>query len=336
MGSRPRTHGRPTVYLDTSTLSDAFAAAAGGATASPVFAPLRPWIEHVAATSNLCVSLFHILELADLAGERAGFVDELAAWLDGLSTVWLASPDRIMEAETRNWLRVTLGVASEEGGLPYVPSMLTSFREFNFKQVVSALGEPTMQRLLREARAAGGTSARRSEFLGVLGNLRTNHELYEPATRAEQRKEIEENIRADLRRYALDAAEYLRGELDRHTLARVHSDPEILWTLFTTNPRALPSFRLSLAYNAGVLAQFKGRKPGGANERKMGSGFVDYIHATLGGAYCDVFTCDFAVDGYLGDARERLGLRRQLSVRRRGAEAFVRELMASGEENPSA
>jgi hypothetical protein len=54
----------------------------------------------------------------------------------------------------------------------------------------------------------------------------------------------------------------------------------------------------------------------------------DFVHL-LGAAYCDVFTCDATVSGWLGDFRERLGLSRQLSVRIHpgGVPGFVQDLM---------
>ncbi len=60
------------------------------------------------------------------------------------------------------------------------------------------------------------------------------------------------------------------------------------------------------------------------------SAFGDWMHLA-GGAYCDVFTCDGTVSGWLGNVREGFGLPRQLAVRGYpgGAEAFVRDLMAA-------
>ena len=44
--------------------------------------------------------------------------------------------------------------------------------------------------------------------------------------------------------------------------------------------------------------------------------FYDLVHIALGGAYCDLFTCDGAMDRTLGSLRSRLGL--QLQVSRKG------------------
>lgn len=59
------------------------------------------------------------------------------------------------------------------------------------------------------------------------------------------------------------------------------------------------------------------------------SSFGDGMHL-VGAAYCDVFTCDGVVSGWLGDARETLGLQRQLAMRDHPGdpEGFVRALMA--------
>lgn len=74
--------GRPSYYLDTSTLS--YASRAGTGRDPAVFAALRTWMERIAKTDNLCMSTMHIAELAQ--GDEA-LARATLEWIDSLDTV---------------------------------------------------------------------------------------------------------------------------------------------------------------------------------------------------------------------------------------------------------
>ena len=54
---------KPSIYLDTSTLSDACDGARGLSAAPSEYARLGAWVETVAREANLVVSGLHVLEL---------------------------------------------------------------------------------------------------------------------------------------------------------------------------------------------------------------------------------------------------------------------------------
>jgi hypothetical protein len=97
----------------------------------------------------------------------------------------------------------------------------------------------------------------------------------------------------------------------------------------------MPLFSLIQRFNEGANAhvergQVVDGQPSKGLRKTFLSAFGDWMHLA-GGAYCDVFTCDGIVSGWLWDVRKGLGLPRPLAVRGYpgGPEAFVRDLMAT-------
>jgi hypothetical protein len=90
MPARPVKRDARTYYLDTSTLSHAFAAARGDEKIPSEFSRLVPWIEKLANEANLCVSFVHAAEYADWPASLEA--DAFVAWLDSLSHVWMTDP----------------------------------------------------------------------------------------------------------------------------------------------------------------------------------------------------------------------------------------------------
>src|SRR5262249_25392436 len=48
--------------------------------------------------------------------------------------------------------------------------------------------------------------------------------------------------------------------------------------------------------------------------KKFRGDFLDLCHLG-GGSYCEIFTCDKRTSDYIGDARQKLGLPRQIAIR---------------------
>ena len=83
--------------------------------------------------------------------------------------------------------------------------------------------------------------------------------------------------------------------------------------LAQSNPIALPADKVTARLLEGFAATAARRTPGSAKFEGMHSSATDVFHAIVPAAYCDVFTCDALVAQWLGDARQTLGLRRQLA-----------------------
>ena len=114
--------------------------------------------------------------------------------------------------------------------------------------------------------------------------------------------------------------------------------PEIrarLIELYEADPKVMPLMRIRDRFNDGLSAhvergQVVDGQPSKGLRKTLESNFGDWIH--LGGAaYCDVFTCDGIVAGWLDDVRETQGFERQRTVRGYpgGPQGFVTDLMAT-------
>lgn len=141
MASRTRDHGKPTFYLDHSTLCDAFRAHAVGATtpAHEAYRPLLPWIERVAAEANLCLSIVHLAELGRW-GDRTS-ADAIARWYERLPIVWVRGLAAVQESEEDYWTKVAAGVHPARDVDPCAPSLLSAFERLDIALASTMLAE---------------------------------------------------------------------------------------------------------------------------------------------------------------------------------------------------
>lgn len=336
MPPRPRRVDLPTFYLDTSTLCDAVRAhfvGAGGvaALAHAAYKPLLPWLERVASEANLCVALVHLLELArwqDRASATA-----VAQWLDGLETVWVRQMVDVQEDEDEHWLRIALGLPQPQKVNAFAPSMLLAIGQLTPTTSPDALVFSRLPELV-DLLGAVAHSSPRDDVRAMVQRFHDDRRWAADTGWTEERKRNERAYRqrVEIRTRAHEALRRIerRGEkIPSQNQDGTHAQ-DLLVELIGQTPSAMPSFRLvddfSMAW--GDLA---GRQTPGSNRASgMESTFEDFLHLAVGAAYCDVFTCDADVSGCLGDARIKLGLARQLSVREVGGPAaFVKALMAT-------
>ena len=136
---------RPIVYLDTSTLGDAFP---GARTPNAALAA----VELAANVGTLCLSLPHVTEIAAIPDRNLALW--LARWLTGLDHHWIA--EKNAEAyELEQALRVELGLSTDPIRLPVDPTLTGAMRE-NFvaltpSQTNQILRDPTIRGLIWEA-----------------------------------------------------------------------------------------------------------------------------------------------------------------------------------------
>lgn len=120
---------RPVVYLDHSTLVDAFDgkyAVAGPNAASNV--DLASVVEEAAGKGTLCLSIIHVFELV-----RRDHAVAMATWLGGLSPLWFQM-DEAANEELANEAMRRLGMKCvPPGRLPIHHAMYAAFRSSLFK-----------------------------------------------------------------------------------------------------------------------------------------------------------------------------------------------------------
>jgi hypothetical protein len=153
-----------------------------------------------------------------------------------------------------------------------------------------------------------------------------------------KRQETAANIRRSLWERAAEADKRLTARADVAYAKKQRSLREVqagLIELYERDPKTMPLFRVIQRFNEGANAHVeRGQVVDGQPSKRLRdtllSAFGDWLHL-MGAAYCDVFTCDGIVSGWLADVRNGLGLPRQLAVRGYlgGSEAFVRDLMAT-------
>lgn len=336
MPARPHDPTRPTIYLDQSTLVDAFQAWYPTAKAREAYRPLRAWIERVAHEANLCLSSAHISEIARYPDEHRIERDAFIAWIDSMPTFWVRSSNEIIPEEGTYWTRVALGVDPMRAVEPFTTSVNDSF---------AAMTEPA-RRFARDA----GDGLRpfveiRIEEIGFDREIefmkRMAADIYadalgasaQGATKAQKMKRRLDKERADIERLGDLAAQ---REPRLRTLAdprrrKIATPGKALVTLSRRDPRSLPTWRISNAFAEHLTERYRAKVPETHEPGDLIGDFLDYQHAYVAPAYCDHFTCDGKVAAALGLARERLGFRPPIKVRHHpGREVgFVAELMAT-------
>lgn len=260
--------GRPSYYLDTSTLSYAWR---GGTRDDPAeFAALRPWVERIANADNLCLSTMHIAELAQGDEERARATLE---WIDTLDTVWMYSFDKVRQREDERALHQAVGIAAPADVAVFAPSLLSLFNGWGLDAVAEALAGPSPLRNLAAAARVKGIASERATMGSMVAALHYDRHL-DPKTQrmtdAEKQASLTRKRRELLRREAAEACERLRVHGDRafHAAYRSCGDPgEAFADFVLANAESLPcSFVLDHREEAqaAVAARAWGRRAIGA------------------------------------------------------------------------
>jgi hypothetical protein len=324
---------KPTVYLDHSTMCDAFRAhLVGGQPGHRAYLPLLSWIERVAQEANLCLSLIHVNELGRWDDQAMG--DALAGWWDRLPIVWVHSRMTLEEREGDHWTRVVADVASP-GVQPFAPSLMTAFHDIDMKAVGALLASahPVVSlvetaRLIKDRHAEAPIEAATT--------FREDRAWADSQGWSEEKKHetTEYKVAVALRTCALEADRRLVEGNDVNYLLKTCTGGDVqdrLVDLYQREPKALPIFRLDRKFIEGFIDAAMRKQAGSAKERSaLGGSFYDNMHLA-GAAHCDVFTCDRVTSEWLGDFRTTIGRRPQLAVGRhpRGVDGFVEELMAT-------
>ena len=334
MSSKVRDLTKPTFYLDHSTLMDAFRANAVGGRMKPslpAYRPLLGWVERVAREANLCLSVFHLDELAHW-GDESG-ADGMAAWYDQLPIVWVRHD--LENVEDEHWVKVAAGALPARPVDAFAPSLLSAFGHLTQRAVTALLRSKQPVVTLVRASRTRGEGKEAETFIPAAQLFRENRAWAQAEgwSEAQREEDTASKRRVDLRKRALNADLRLIARADPEYATKSCTAGEVqdlLVSLFESDPRAMPSYKARIHFNQGFIGAAMRRRAPSRKERKDFHGtFHDLFHVSAGAAYCDVSTCDGPVSGWLGGLREELGLRHQLSVREVGPEAFVRTLMST-------
>jgi hypothetical protein len=335
-----------TVYPDHSTISAAFKAHRNQPDAAEyaAYLPLRDWFERVARDANLCLSNTHIVEL--FRWDDHATADEMARWYDKLPIIWVKSMHKdVEEFESERWTKIAAGVEVDPNAKPFAASLLTAFHALSLDAAAALLAqrEPALA-MVRATRASPTWHARfqayNEQYIDMLMVVLRNHQWADAQGWTDERKRQETavNVRRSLWERAEAADKRLTARGDAAYAPKPCTLPEVrarLIELYECEPKAMPLMRVMQRFNEGANAhvergQVVNGQPSKSLRKTFLSSFGDWMHL-VGAAYCDVFTCDGTVSGWLDDVRETIGLRRQLAVRGYpgGPQAFVGDLMAT-------
>ncbi len=319
MVSKPFSAGKPTVYLDTSTLSDAFfSCSVESDKREPDYAPLISWIERVAGEANLVLSGNHLLELRDWKSERE--CRALVTWLDGLPVVWAHSFGTVLMLEDEHWLLRAFG-QDPDAVLPFAPSLGSSFDVLSPEASATFL---TQRSLWDVVQSLGYRSSRpRNIAVGAASGYRYDQQFGLPAE--EHDRIAEWNSTAMLADRAIEASRRLASKGFRLPARSGREVAAALTSVLAAQPRALPLERVMRAFTKGFFAKSRRLEEGSKKAGKQASTTHDAAHL-VGAAYCDVFTCDGDVAEWLGDVRVSLGLQPQIRKKGKSKAELVQAL----------
>jgi hypothetical protein len=228
-----------------------------------------------------------------------------------------------------------VGLVDIEPVRPSSVSIAGGFRDPTNSLVGAVLSEPNplwgIMNAAREQRGLPGAE----ELVPMMAWLRADGAAHAGRTEEWREERLGRGRRAFIRGLAHQADVELRRRQQpgyEEARGRGAHPQDALDELYARDPSCLPAERVMHALLGGQIAAARRRPDTSEKERaKLQGAGGDVAHACVGAAYCDVFTCDAEVSGWLGETRAGFGYARQLAVRdfRGGAAEFVEALMAS-------
>jgi hypothetical protein len=288
---------------------------------------LHDLVEKAARQGTVCFSFVHVLELYRWAPFDR--VLERARWMDHVGSSWIKTSRRAENEELAWWLRCELDLARERNYSPLSPALLGVLTLPSSQEHVSQLlSDPTIAGFIRNAYSrrselpdAGDVS---SKIFASLHHDRSN--LPAGTTEQELDRVTTRKFEEDIRRRSADMSSTVVSAGDASTLNSVVEAANRLLERSDSIPLNRLSHSVIHELGRRIAAQPKSESTG--FRRRYGGSAFDIQHLS-GAVYCDVFTCDAAVDRSIGDFRTARGLARQLSVgESRDPELFVSALEA--------
>ena len=312
----------PIVYLDSSTLADAFGAVhVHTPSGHSPYEKLYILIGKVSAEGSLCYSTTHLEELVEW--DPVERVIAFAEWIESLEPVWCRSADRALDGELQWWLRRELGMSRSTEYSPFSES---------FTGVIGAPSSPSgaadllaKHRLQDKVRDVYSRRAHLPDIKGF--STDAFRQLHRDRMRGYP-PELIENVISERTVQGLGSrARQLWPTLVAERPGLSEADVVNASRALVSQPEAIPLDRLMNRTLGGLAKQTTAQDADSrAFRRRYRSATHDIMHLT-GSAYGDIFTCDRRIDEAIGNLRTDRGLLPQLSVRGEGgAAAFVEAL----------
>jgi hypothetical protein len=331
LGADGRPLRRPIVFLDTSTLCNAFP---GAREPDP---ELTAVVELAASRGTLCFSIAHVIELSALNPREHAL--QFARWLDGLEHSWVQVTNA-EEEELSHATLVALGLTTEKPRLP-VHAVITAAIRDNLSAVTpfesfQLLRDPTIAGCVGSAHGRIDWQKAKEASVQNFRMLHYDRTHLPPGTTPEDvRIRGDSKFAADLRARARAA---LWNDLDVIAVATSLTDADLYAAVDRVNddPASLPMNRIVRHVFGSVGERISDQKADSKRFTDRYSSFIWDIRHAVSAAFADVFTCDHFADEVLGVFRTDRGLPPQLS-QGKGVDraAFAKGLRRQIEERAS-
>jgi hypothetical protein len=202
---------RPIVYLDTSTLGNAFP---GAREPDPA---LTEVVALAASRGTLCFSVAHIIEVTAIQPREHAL--SMGQWLDSLDRNWV-SVTTAADDELTHAVRTELALTTDPPGLPIHHTMLgglgPTMAYLTPEKTVPVLEDPTIAGFMRRAHGRMTESEEARQF-----SVQAFKMLHMDRTDVQQSRKTPEEVR---RRMAENLARYLK----RHAREALRSEPTVI------------------------------------------------------------------------------------------------------------
>jgi hypothetical protein len=321
----------PIVYLDQSTLVDAFMGKHGKGSDTTLNAELASVVEDVATRGTLCLSIVHVLEIVPWPDRDDAFA--MAGWLDSLDPLWFQMEGG-PEDELANEVMRRLGLRTAPvGRLPIHAAMTAAVREniksFTREVATDFLSTPGVASLVRKLHGnpklndnhknvqtySVGLARRAHEDRSSIGDGIAPEQIAQ-VTGAKFSAQLQIRAWQRIATAPIEPEESYPSEAD---VSRAVIDA-------LADPGAIPLSKISHHLLGQMTGGITRSDPESRSFKDRFDSFIWDMRHALAGAVVDVFTCDKYVDSVLTDFRQSRGMQRQVSMRGRDRAAFVAEL----------
>lgn len=276
---------------------------------------MRRWLDKLSKEVDLCVSPAHLLDLVRWADPARA---ELAAWFDELDLVWMKSQSIIEQVELATLLLRRAGIEFELEQIPFANGMLAAFEGMQkINNIVAVLRDHRLQTWI--SHVSPDVVARNDESSrGLYRSLWPDRNFANQ--NGVSRSQLEAQRRAKTETALSEQARTAAGDL------RILSRAANLGIPFKTNVAideislsATPYLALQLEVFRHLAEEIMNAKKRPSQDQLIEhrSDVIDAGHF-VGAAYCDIYSCDQAMQRHMRGLREQMGKAHALALRDEG------------------